>query len=38
MGERPQLVGRKIAASVLWDTVTIEIICGDDYEGCGSFR
>lgn len=26
------LVGRKIAVSALFDTVTIEIICGDDYE------
>lgn len=24
-------VGKKVAVSVLFDTVTIEIICGDDY-------
>lgn len=26
------LVGRKVAVSAMFDTVTIEIICGDDYE------
>lgn len=26
------LVGKKVAISVLFDTVTIEIITGDDYE------
>lgn len=24
-------VGKKMAVSVLFDTVTVEIICGDDY-------
>lgn len=24
-------IGKKVAVSVLFDTVTIEIICGDDY-------
>ncbi len=26
------LVGRKMAISVLFDVVSVEIICGDDYE------
>ena len=25
-------VGKKIAISILWDTVSIEVICGDEYE------
>ena len=25
-------VGKKIAVSVMFDTVKVEIICGDDYE------
>lgn len=26
------VVGRKLAVSVLFDTVSIEVICGDEYE------
>lgn len=29
---KPQRVGRQIAISVLMDVVTIEVICGDNYE------
>lgn len=32
MNTQAQRVGKKIAVSVLWDTVKVEIICGDDYE------
>jgi hypothetical protein len=28
----PEKVGKKIAVSVIFDTVKLEIICGDDYE------
>jgi hypothetical protein len=29
---KPERVGKKIAVSVLFDVVTVEIICGDAYE------
>jgi hypothetical protein len=28
---RPDLICRKVAISVLFDTVSVELICGDDY-------
>ena len=32
MRNRARLGGKKLAISVLFDTVKLEIICGDDYE------
>lgn len=31
MSRPPDLVAKKVAIGVLFDTVTIELICGDDY-------
>lgn len=31
MSGRPQPIARKVAVSVLFDVVSIELICGDDY-------